>query len=126
TANSLVKSSPGGVVFNAWGWTCTGTAAPKLTGGYQGNAGGVNTLAVGAAAIQQIAYGTYSDGSTHTLPDAYGNTAVWSSSNTAVLSVTSTGLVSCVAGGSATANSQVKSSPGGVVFNVWGWTCTGT
>jgi hypothetical protein len=102
--------------------TYTGGGAPNLTGGYQGNAGSINTMAVGAAAIQQVADGTYSDSVTRTLPDAYGNTAVWSSSNTAVLNVTSGGLVSCV--GTGTANSKVVSAPGGVVFNVWGWTCT--
>ncbi len=102
--------------------TYTGSGSPALTGGYQGNAGSVNTLAVGAAAIQQVADGTYSDGVTRTLPDAYGNSAVWSSSNTSILNVTSTGRVTCV--GTGTANSKVVSSPGGVLFNVWTWTCT--
>jgi Chitobiase/beta-hexosaminidase C-terminal domain len=99
-----------------------GGGSPTLTGGYQGNSGSVNTLAVGSAAIQQVADGTYSDSVTRTLPDAYGNTAVWSSSNTSILNVSSTGLVSCV--GIGTASSKVVSSPGGVVFNGWTWTCT--
>ena len=102
---------------------CGGTA-PALTGGYQGNNGSVNTLAVGAPKVQQIAYGTYSNSTTSTLPDIYGNTPVWSSSNSVVLQVTSSGQVSCLTAG--TANSQVVSSPGGVNLNNWGWTCTGT
>ena len=102
---------------------CGGTA-PALTGGYQGNNGSVNTLAVGAPKVQQIAYGTYSNSTTSTLPDTYGNTPVWSSSNGVVLQVTSSGQVSCLTAGPA--NSQVVSSPGGVNLNIWGWTCTGT
>ena len=102
---------------------CGGTA-PALTGGYQGNNGSVNTLAVGAPKVQQIAYGTYSNSTTSTLPDIYGNTPVWSSSNSVVLQVTSSGQVSCLTAG--TANSQVVSSPGGVNLNIWRWTCTGT
>jgi hypothetical protein len=103
-------------------YTPGGGGSPTLTGGYEGNAGNANTLAVGSVAIQQVADGTYSDGVTRTLPDAYGNSAVWSSSNISILTVTSTGLVSCV--GTGTASSKVVSSPGGVLFNVWTWTCT--
>jgi hypothetical protein len=121
SANSLVKSSPGGVSLNQWGWTCTG-APPALTGGYLGNTGSINTLPVGAAAIQFTAYGTYSDSATRTLPDVYGNTAVWSASDNTILSVSATGLVSCIATG--TANVSVTSSPGSVLFSVWGMTCT--
>jgi hypothetical protein len=102
--------------------TYTGSGVPALSGGYQGNTGSINTLAVGAAAIQQVADGTYSDSLTRPLPDAYGNTAVWSSSNTSILNVSSSGQVSCV--GTGTANSRVVSAPGGVVFNAWGWTCS--
>jgi hypothetical protein len=102
------------------------SSTPTLTGGYQGNTGSVNTLAVGAPAVQQVANGTYSDSVTRTLPDAYGNTAVWSSANPAVLQVTSTGLISCLAPSSSTVFSNVKSAPGNVGFSSWGWTCTAT
>lgn len=99
-------------------------STPILTGGAQTNnplTTPVNTLTVGAPAVQQIAVGSYSDGVPRNLPDSFGNTAVWTSSAPTILQVTSTGLVSCLAAGPA--NSQVKSAPGGVVFNVWGWTC---
>lgn len=100
------------------------TGGPSLTGGFQGNTGSINTLAVGASPIQQTAHGSYTDSVNRTLPDAFGNTAVWSSSDFTILNVTTTGLVSCIKAGSA--NSKVSSSPGGVAFNVWGWTCTGS
>lgn len=102
---------------------CGGGTAPALTGGFQGNNGSQNALTVGAPEVQQIAYGTYSDSSTATLPDVYGNTPAWSSSNNAVLQVTASGQVSCLAAG--TANSLVVSAPGGVAINAWGWSCTG-
>lgn len=97
-------------------------STPILTGGIQGNTPNVNSLTVGAPAVQQLAIGTYSDGVTRNLPDSFGNTPVWTSSAPTILQVTGTGLVSCLAPGSA--NSQVKSAPGGIVFNVWGWTCS--
>lgn len=101
---------------------CGGGTTPTLVSGVQGNTGSVNTLAVGASPVQQSAIGTYSDGNTRTLPDAFGNTAVWSSSNSTILSVSSTGSIACLTTG--TANSRVSSSPTGIVFSVWTWTCT--
>ena len=98
------------------------SASPTITSGYLGNTGSINTLAVGAAAIQFTAYANYGNGTTGTLPDTYGNTAIWSSSNTSILTVGSTGLVSCAAVG--TANARVTSSPGGIGFNPWTMTCT--
>jgi hypothetical protein len=105
----------------------TGTytiAPPTLTGGFLSNAGSINTLKVGATAIQFTAVGTYSDSVNRNMPDSFGNTAVWSSSNTGILTVGSTGLVSCATAG--TANVQVTSSPTSVVFFVWTMTCTAT
>jgi Chitobiase/beta-hexosaminidase C-terminal domain len=98
------------------------SASPTITSGYLGNTGSINTLAVGASAIQFTAYANYNNGTTGTLPDTYGNTAVWSSSNTAILTVGSAGLVSCAALG--TANAKVMTSPGGINFNPWTMTCT--
>ena len=100
------------------------TLAPALLSGQLGNTGSINTLVVGAAAIQFTAYGNYGDGSVHALPDAYGNTATWSSSNASILTVGSTGLVACAAPG--TANVKVISTPGGINFTQWGMTCTST
>ncbi len=100
------------------------TLAPALLSGQLGNTGSIKTLIVGAAAIQFTAYGNYGDGSVHALPDAYGNTATWSSSNASILTVGSTGLVACAAPG--TANVTVISAPGGINFTPWGMTCTST
>jgi hypothetical protein len=99
--------------------------SPTLVSGVQGNLSSVNTLAVGAPPVQQMAKATYSDGSTQTLPDPYGNTAIWTSANPSILNVSSTGLVSCLAPTTGTVvYSQVTSAPGGVPFSPWGWTCT--
>jgi len=111
-----------GLRLNVWTMTCTLPADPTITGGYLGDPGSVNTLAVGAAAIQFTAYGVYSDGNTRTLPDAYGNTAVWSSSNSSILAVGSTGLVSCIATGIANVQVNVNTSSG-LRLNVWTMTC---
>lgn len=119
SGGALIPGFPAGLVTPGCGGSGT---TPTLTGGFQTNAGNVNTLAVGAAPVQQVANGTYSDGNPRTLPDSLGNTAVWSSSNTAILSVGTTGSIACV--GTGTANSLVTSSPGGVPFNVYTWTCT--
>jgi hypothetical protein len=121
TSNIQCLAAASGYTASAVGGGTYTLAGPNLTGGYQGNTGSMNTLTVGQAAIQQTAVGTYSDGSTHDLPDAWGNTAVWSSSNASILRVTSSGLISCAAAG--TANSLVSSSPGGVSLNEWTWTC---
>lgn len=95
---------------------------PTLTGGSLTNTGNINTLVVGAPAIQFTAVGNYSDSVNRNLPDSFSNTAVWSSSNGSILNVGSTGLVSCAAVGSA--NVQVTSSPTSIVFNIWTMTCT--
>lgn len=92
-----------------------------LTGGFQGNSTNANTLNIGTPAVQQTAIGTYSDGDNRTLPDGFGNTAVWSSSNGTVLQVTSSGMVSCLTTG--TANSQVSAAPSGKIFSPWTWHC---
>lgn len=111
---------------------CGGAPSPTLTGGYQGNSltPPGNTLTVGAAAIQQTAYGQYSSGTTPiafnttTNQDPYGNTVTWSSSAPLILNVTSTGKISCLTNG--TASSLVTANPGGIIFNQWVWTCSGS
>ena len=121
TASGFVQSA---TVYAAY----TINPPPTLTGGFQGNGAGspgtgINTITVGSPATQQIAFGTYSDGSTHALP--FGtDTAVWTSSNSGVLTVTSGGLVSGASAG--TANSQVHSAPGNVGFSPWTWTVNAT
>jgi uncharacterized protein YjdB len=123
TANVQVNvNTSSGLRLNVWTMTCTLPADPTITGGYLGDPGSVNTLAVGAAAIQFTAYGVYSDGNTRTLPDAYGNKAVWSSSNSSILAVGSTGLVSCIATGTANVQVNVNTSSG-LRLNVWTMTC---
>lgn len=98
------------------------TLNPAITSGYLGNVGSVNTLNVGAPAIQFTAYPTYSNATTGSLPDSYGNTATWSSSNAGILTVGSTGLVSCAAAGSA--NVQATAQPSAVAFTPWTITCS--
>lgn len=102
---------------------CGGGSTPTITGGHQANSGNVNTLFVGAPAVQQVAVVTYSDGSSQNLPDTFGNTAVWSSADPTKLTVGSTGLISCIAPTTGAVNSLVSTSPGGQGLSPWGWTC---
>jgi hypothetical protein len=96
-------------------------ASLTVVSGHEAQVSNINTLAVNAPAVPFTAVATYSNSTTGTLPDSYGNTAVWTSSNTAILNV-SPGSVYCVATG--TANIQVTAQPSGVVFSVWTMTCT--
>ena len=128
TALSLTATTTVQALAVAAGYLTSGVSSnaytlntPTLTGGYLGNVGGINTLTVGAPAIQFTATGTYSDSVARPLPDSFGNTAVWSSSNAGILTVGSTGLVSCAATG--TANVQVTSSPTSIPFSIWTMTC---
>jgi hypothetical protein len=123
TANVQVNvNTSSGLRLNVWTMTCTAPAGPTITGGYLGNPGSVNTLAVGAPAIQFTATAKYGNGTYATLPDKYGNTAVWSSSNSSVLAVGSSGLVSCTTTGVANVQVNVNTSTG-VRLNVWTMTC---
>jgi hypothetical protein len=115
-------NSASGLRLNVWTMTCT-AAGPTITGGYLGDPGSVNTVPVNAGPIQFTAYVTYSNNTQGTLPDSYGNKAVWSSSNSSILSVGSTGLVSCIAAGSANVQVNVNTSTG-LRLNVWTMTCT--
>jgi hypothetical protein len=124
TTLQAIATAPGFSASSVSSQTYTLAAAPTLQDGFQGNATSANTLTIGAAAIQQTATGEYSDSSEHTLPDAFGNTAAWTSSNASILNVTSAGLVSCVNDGQA--SSLVTAQPANVVFNQWVWTCSGT
>lgn len=95
---------------------------PTISSCVQGNTGSVNTLNVGDPAVQQQAIATYSDGTQRTLPDTFGNSAVWASTSPSVLLVTSTGQISCLAAGTGLFSS-LSISPGGKGCSGWGWTC---
>jgi hypothetical protein len=75
----------------------TGSTAVTLTSAYLATAGSANTLAAGAT-LQFSAIGSYSDGSTATIPNT---TITWSSSNPAALTIASSGLATGMAAGSA-------------------------
>lgn len=108
-----------------------GAPAPTLTGGFQGNTAPApgNQQTVGAAAIQQTAFGNYSSGttplpfSTVTNQDPYGNTVTWSSSAPAILAVSSTGGITCLSAGNAA--SLAVANPGNIQINQWNWQCIG-
>lgn len=132
-ANGVNSSVSGSPVTSATICQTYNGGVPGLTliDGYQANtngcfsSGGVNTVAVGAAAVQQIGCGGFSDGSIHQLPYG-GYTVSWSSANSAVLGVSSSGLITGVASsGGATINSLAVGNPGSIALNNWGWTVTG-
>lgn len=127
-----VTNMPSGLVTPG----CGGTPSPTLTSGYQGNgatactSGGANTQTVGGAAIQQVACGNYSSGTTPiafnttTNQDPYGNTITWSSSAPTIGNVSSTGQITCLTSG--TFSSLATANPGNITFNQWVWTCSGS
>jgi hypothetical protein len=123
-----LEAMVGPLKVRPWSVTVSSESAPvsstkTITGGYLGNSGSVNTAAPGGPAIQFTAYAIYSDGTVGTLPDSFGNSAVWSSSDPAVCTVSSTGLFSPVSVGTCSIN--VVTSPGRVPLNSWGMTIGG-
>jgi hypothetical protein len=103
-----------GIVFPSFGYVPSnvvtlatpGVAAPStagaktITSGYLRPKSGANTLAVGGT-MQMIAYVTYSDGSTGTLPDAHGNVVTWwNTTNHTVAKIAGKGYATALAAGS--------------------------
>jgi hypothetical protein len=121
-----VEAMVGSVQATPWSMTVTGEAEPpasssaKIVGGYLSNPGSVNTAKPGGPDIQFTAYAIYVDGKTRTLPDTFGNKAVWSSSDPSVCTVSSTGIFTPVSAGKCTVHAVT--SPGGVKLNGWGMT----
>jgi hypothetical protein len=103
-----------GIVFPSFGYvpssvvtlSTPGVVAPStagaktITSGYLRPKSGANTMAVGGA-MQMIAYVTYSDGSTGTLPDAHGNVVTWwNTTNHKVAKIAGKGYATALAAGS--------------------------
>jgi hypothetical protein len=120
-----LEAMVGSLKVTPWSVTVSGEVPPVSSGvsivtGYLGNPGNVNTAKPGGPEIPFTAYAIYSDGATRTLPDTFGNKAVWSSSNPAVCTVSSTGLVTPISAG--TCVIHVVTSPGSVKLHGWGLT----
>jgi hypothetical protein len=74
--------------------------AKTVVSGYLRPKSGANTMTAGNT-LQMTAYVTYSDGSTGTLPDAYGHVVTsWNTTNHAVAKISSLGHATALAAGS--------------------------
>jgi hypothetical protein len=92
-----VQDQIGTVTGNPWTITATGKS---LTSAYLRPKSGANTMTTGST-MQLIAYATYSDGTTGTLPDAQGNVVTWwNTTNHAVAKISSEGHATALATGS--------------------------
>lgn len=102
----------------------TGTATPTLTGGSISQVSNINTIAIGAGTVPFVANGNYSDSVPRTLPDSFGNTAVWSivAGSSTCGTVNSSGVFTPTTVG--TCNVKVVSAPGNVGFSPWTMTVT--
>jgi regulation of enolase protein 1 (concanavalin A-like superfamily) len=90
-------------------------AAVTLVSAYLGAAGGANSMVKGGT-LQFSAYGVFSDGSVHALPDAQGNkVTLWNTSNHAVAKISSSGHVTALASGVV----SIKAVVGGVAASPW-------
>jgi Chitobiase/beta-hexosaminidase C-terminal domain/Bacterial Ig-like domain (group 2) len=77
------------------------------------------TTAVTGGTVQFVAYGTYSDGSVGTLPDAQGNTVTaWNTTNHAIAKVSSQGHMTAVGAGKVNIEAMIGS------LNVSPWAMT--
>ena len=108
-----VQAKIGTLQSSPWTVTVSGAskpATPTLVSAYLGSTGSANTMVAGKT-LQFSAIGTYSDGSTATIPNS---TITWSSSNAAAFSIASSGLVTGVAAGVGNVQAKIgtlQSSP---------------
>jgi Chitobiase/beta-hexosaminidase C-terminal domain/Bacterial Ig-like domain (group 2) len=110
-----VQDQIGTVTGNPWTITATGKS---LTSAYLRPKSGANTMTTGST-MQLIAYATYSDGTTGTLPDAQGNVVTWwNTTNHAVAKISSLGHATALATGSINMEAMVNS------LNVSPWPVT--
>jgi hypothetical protein len=118
SGTAYVQAKIGTVNSSPWGVTVSGP--PKLVSVYLGSKGNANTMIVGRT-LQFTAYGTYSDGSVATLPDAQGNAVTaWNTTNHSVAKVSTLGHVTALGVGSANIEAQI----GTLRASVWGVTVT--
>jgi Fn3 associated/Bacterial Ig-like domain (group 2) len=118
-----------GIVFPSFGYVSSnvvtlstpGLAAPsiaggkKITSGYLRPRSGGNVMPVGSN-VQMVAYVTYSDGSTGTLPDAQGNKVTWwNTTNHKVAQIAGKGYVTALAAGSI----KMEAMVGSVTLTAW-------
>jgi hypothetical protein len=112
-----------GIVFSSFGYvpsnvvtlSTPGVAAPSTAGAKTIKSGtlrpksGANAIAVGGT-MQMIAYVTYSDGSTGTLPDTHGNVVTWwNTTNHKVAKIAGQGYATGLAAGSIKMEAMVGS-----------------
>ena len=86
----------------------TSAAPPMLVGVVLRSADGAATMTVGGPIMKMVAHATYADGSSGTLPDAYGNVVTWwNTSNHRVAKVSTAGHVTAVGAGSVNVEAMV-------------------
>jgi len=94
-ASQYVTLGQPSVTSNSIAFTVTG-GGPALTGVYLTTKGNASSVVMGGT-LQCSAYGMYSDGSTHLLPDSQGNTvALWNTTNHSIAKVSSLGKVTAL------------------------------
>jgi hypothetical protein len=97
-----------------------GSTGVTLVSAYLVSNGGTKTIVLGGT-LQFVAYGTYSDGSVVSLPDAQGNKVTgWNTSNHLVAKVSSLGHVTATGAGTA----NVEASIGALTASTWQVTVT--
>jgi hypothetical protein len=112
TSVSAYANAPGysnsGVVTGIYTLSANGTPATRtVVSGYIRPKSGAATMTTGST-MQLIAYVTYSDGSTGTLPDAQGNVVTWwNTTNHAVAKISSHGHATALAAGSINMEARV-------------------
>ena len=118
-----------GIVFPTFGYvpsnvvtlSTPGVAAPStaagkaIKSGYLRPRSGENVMPVGSN-MQMVAYVTYSDGSTGTLPDAHGNKVTWwNTTNHKVAKIAGQGYVTALTAGSI----KMEAMVGSLTLTVW-------
>jgi hypothetical protein len=92
-----VQDQIGTVTGNAWTITATGEV---IKSAYLGTQSGAKTMTMGST-MQLVAYVTYSDGTTGTLPDRSGNVVTgWTTANHKVAVIDSLGHATALSQGS--------------------------
>ena len=110
-----------GIVFPSFGYVPSNVvtvavagSARTLVGAYLSNPGSKNTMLAGGT-LQFTAHGTYSNGTTGTLPDSLGNAVTaWNTSNHSVAKISSQGHATGVTGGTVSVQATIgtlKASP---------------
>jgi hypothetical protein len=112
TGKANVQDQIGTVIGSPWTITATGKV---LKSAYLRPQSGAKTMTAGST-MQLIAYATYSDGTTGTLPDASGNVVTWwNTTNHKVAKIAGQGYATALSAGSISMEAMV----GTLTFSPW-------